>query len=172
MGNQLLKFKKCNALPPNQWRYSVTERNPGPIPCQLNKSSPASPAVIPPPIPNRIEFRTYILSDFELWRKYNGKKFTWKTNPKSAPDLILGYNRCYRSSWDTILGEYPRSEFVDNNDKWSGDHCMDNIFLPGVFLCSKKFGAAQPALYDLAPSILSEFGIGKPKSMIGKSIFG
>ena len=89
-----------------------------------------------------------------------------------APDLILGYNRNYRSSWATILGKYPREEFVDNTDKWSGDHCMDNIFLPGVFLCSKKFGAKHPALYDLAPSILSEFGIEKPKNMIGKSIFG
>ncbi|MCD6353292.1 MAG: alkaline phosphatase family protein [Proteobacteria bacterium] len=90
---------------------------------------------------------------------------------KKAPDLILGYNRHYRSSWDTILGKYPRPEFINNDDKWSGDHCMDNIFLPGVFLCSKKFAAWQPALYDLTPSILNKFGIGKPKNMIGKSIW-
>jgi len=90
---------------------------------------------------------------------------------KKAPDLILGYNRHYRSSWETILGKYPREEFVDNDDKWSGDHCMDNIFLPGVFLCSKKFAAEHPALYDLAPSILSEFGIKKPQNMIGTSIW-
>ena len=91
---------------------------------------------------------------------------------KNAPDLILGYNRNYRSSWDTILGKYPRQECINNDDKWSGDHCMDNIFLPGVFLCSKKFANRQPSLYDLTPSILKQFGIKKPKNMIGKSIWG
>ena len=91
---------------------------------------------------------------------------------KKAPDLILGYNRNYRSSWETILGKYPREELINNDDKWSGDHCMDNIFLSGIFLCSKKVGMQHPALYDLAPSILGEFGIKKPKNMIGKSIFG
>ena len=90
---------------------------------------------------------------------------------KKAPDLILGYNCNYRSSWDTILGKYPREEHVDNDDKWSGDHCMDAGFLSGVFLSSKKFKAQRPALYDLAPSILSEFGIQKPENMVGRSIF-
>ncbi len=90
-----------------------------------------------------------------------------------APDLILGYNRRYRSSWDTILGKYPREEFVDNDDKWSGDHCMAHVFLPGVFLSSKKFEAERnPALYDLAPSILGEFGIAKPGNMVGQSVWG
>ena len=92
---------------------------------------------------------------------------------EKAPDLILGYNRRYRSSWDTILGEYPREEFVDNDDKWSGDHCMAHFFLPGVFLCSKKFDTTtHPALYDLAPSILSEFGAEKQAHMVGRNIFG
>ncbi len=91
---------------------------------------------------------------------------------KKAPDLILGYNCNYRASWDTILGQYPREEFVDNDDKWSGDHCMDSIFLSGVFISSKKSGKKHPALYDLAPSILSEFGIERPKNMIGSSIWG
>lgn len=88
-----------------------------------------------------------------------------------APDLILGYNRHYRSSWETILGKYPQEELVDNDDKWSGDHCMDAIFLPGVLLCSRKFASVTPALYDLAPSILSIFGIDKPGNMVGRSIF-
>jgi predicted AlkP superfamily phosphohydrolase/phosphomutase len=89
-----------------------------------------------------------------------------------APDLVLGYNRHYRSSWSTILGEYPLEEFVDNDDKWSGDHCMAHVFLPGIFLCNQKFQHRVPALYDLAPSILDAFGLKKPEDMIGKTIFG
>ncbi|MBN2466889.1 MAG: alkaline phosphatase family protein [Deltaproteobacteria bacterium] len=89
-----------------------------------------------------------------------------------APDLIIGYNRTYRSSWETILGKYPRDEFVDNHDKWSGDHCMDNVFLPGVLISNRKITATHPALYDLAPSILNLFGIKKSRTMIGTSVFG
>ncbi len=91
---------------------------------------------------------------------------------QAAPDLIVGYNREYRSSWDTILGSYPLEEFVDNEDKWSGDHCMDPSFLRGVFLCSRPFRNTNPSLQDLGPSILKEFGVGTPKEMIGRSIFG
>jgi predicted AlkP superfamily phosphohydrolase/phosphomutase len=89
-----------------------------------------------------------------------------------APDLVLGYNRHYRASWETILGKYPREELVDNRDKWSGDHCMDRDFIPGVLLCSKAPEATAPALCDLAPTILHEFGIPKPTAMIGTSLWG
>ncbi|TFH16748.1 MAG: hypothetical protein E4H02_04775 [Lentisphaerales bacterium] len=86
-----------------------------------------------------------------------------------APDLMVCYNRNYRASWDTILGRYPREHVLDNTDAWSGDHTQDSNFLPGVFLCNRKVKAEYPALLDLAPSILSEFGVPVPKEMTGKS---
>ena len=32
----------------------------------------------------------------------------------SGPDLIVGYNRGYRSSWKSPLGEFPKAVFEDN----------------------------------------------------------
>jgi predicted AlkP superfamily phosphohydrolase/phosphomutase len=87
-----------------------------------------------------------------------------------APDLLIGYNRNYRASWDTILGKYPRNHFMDNTDPWSGDHATDSIFVPGVFLANSRIGDAQPALSDMAPTILSAFGARIPAEMTGGSI--
>ncbi len=87
-----------------------------------------------------------------------------------APDLIVCYNRYYRASWDTILGKYPREHLLDNLDPWSGDHCMDSQFLSGVLMCNQKLTANAPALYDLAPTILSAYDIPVPGEMIGRSL--
>lgn len=90
---------------------------------------------------------------------------------KYAPDLIIGYNWGYRASNETALGAFPRELFRDNTDKWSGDHCMDYIWIPGIILSNKKITYRQPALYDIAPTILAEFGIPLPREMVGRPIF-
>lgn len=84
-----------------------------------------------------------------------------------APDLIVGYNRNYRASWDTILGGFPRQLVLDNSDVWSGDHCVDPQFVPGVLLSSRTLSTTDPRLEDLAPSILTAFGAAVPDSMTG-----
>jgi len=43
--------------------------------------------------------------------------------------------------------------------------------VPGVLLSNRKISAASPALTDIAPTILSEFGIAKPPAMMGRSVF-
>ncbi|REJ87691.1 MAG: hypothetical protein DWQ34_23870 [Planctomycetota bacterium] len=88
-----------------------------------------------------------------------------------APDLIVAYNDNYRASWDTILGGFPREHILDNQDAWSGDHCIDSRFVPGVLLCSHPVAAAEPRLQDLAPSILQQFGLSAPPAMTGQPIF-
>ncbi len=90
---------------------------------------------------------------------------------KYAPDLIIGYNWGYRASNETALGQFPRELFRDNTDKWSGDHCIDYVWIPGIILSNKKIIYRQPALYDIAPTILAEFGIPVPKEMVGRPIF-
>jgi predicted AlkP superfamily phosphohydrolase/phosphomutase len=90
----------------------------------------------------------------------------------SGPDLLVGYNRGYRAGWKTILGAFPPDELEDNTNSWSGDHCMDYTLVPGVLLSNRKISAASPALTDIAPTILSEFGIAKPPAMMGRSVFG
>ena len=90
---------------------------------------------------------------------------------REGPDLIVGYNRGYRAGWQTILGAFPPEEIEDNTNPWSGDHCIDYTLVPGVLLSNRKIAAEAPALTDIAPTILAEFGIAKAKGMIGHSVF-
>jgi predicted AlkP superfamily phosphohydrolase/phosphomutase len=89
----------------------------------------------------------------------------------SGPDALVGYNRGYRAGWKTILGAFPPDVLEDNTNAWSGDHCIDFTKVPGVILSNRKLAAQAPALTDIAPTILSEFGIAKTKDMMGHSIF-
>jgi predicted AlkP superfamily phosphohydrolase/phosphomutase len=88
-----------------------------------------------------------------------------------APDLIIGYARGYRASWATCLGELTQDYLLDNDQAWSADHCADALEVPGVLFCNRPFRAREPALIDVAPSVLEVFGLPAPSSMTGKSIF-
>jgi len=90
---------------------------------------------------------------------------------RSGPDMIVGYNRGYRAGWKTILGAFPPDVLEDNTNPWSGDHCMDYTLVPGVLLSNRKITAETPALTDIAPTILAEFGIAKAQGMMGQSVF-
>ena len=89
----------------------------------------------------------------------------------NGPDLLVGYNRGYRAGWKTILGAFPREVLEDNLNPWSGDHCMDFTLVPGVLLSNRKLQVEAPALTDIAPTILEEFGIAQPKGMMGRPVF-
>ena len=88
-----------------------------------------------------------------------------------APDLIVGYNRGYRVGWDSVLGGVSANVMEDNTQPWSGDHCIDFTKVPGVVLSNRKIRSEHPALTDIAPTILAEFGIATPVTMKGRSIF-
>src|SRR5712691_353045 len=88
-----------------------------------------------------------------------------------APDLIVGYNRGYRVGWDSVLGGIPATLIEDNTQPWSGDHCIDFTKVPGVVLSNRKIRAENPALTDIAPTVLAEFGIARPETMKGRNIF-
>ena len=90
---------------------------------------------------------------------------------RTGPDALVGYNRGYRAGWKTILGAFPAEVLEDNTNAWSGDHCMDFTKVPGILLSNRKIEAEAPALTDIAPTILSEFGIAKTKDMMGQSVF-
>jgi len=60
---------------------------------------------------------------------------------------------------------------LDNDSAWSADHCADVSEVPGIIFSNKPIGADAPALVDLAPSILTEFGLKIPSSIEGKNIF-
>jgi predicted AlkP superfamily phosphohydrolase/phosphomutase len=91
---------------------------------------------------------------------------------KFAPDLVIGYARGYRASWATMLGDLTDELLLDNNSAWSADHCADAAEVPGILFTNRAIGHASPSLVDIAPSILAEFGLGKPAAMTGRNIFG
>ncbi len=87
-----------------------------------------------------------------------------------APDLLIGYNRGYRSGWGTVLGGVPADVLEDNLDPWSGDHCMDFRQVPGVLLSNRGIIADAPALTDIAPTLLALYGLPQPEDMKGKPV--
>ena len=88
---------------------------------------------------------------------------------QNAPDLIVGYAEGYRASWDTILGEMPKEEVVDNLSTWSGDHTIYFNLVPGILVANRKIIKENPALEDLAPTLLEYFGIAEHSEMEGSS---
>ena len=89
----------------------------------------------------------------------------------NAPDLIVGHNHGYRSSWDNATGVASGPVFDDNAKAWSGDHCVDPLIVPGVFFCNHPIDNRDPALIDIAPTVLRLFGIEAPAHMDGKPLF-
>jgi hypothetical protein len=88
-----------------------------------------------------------------------------------APELLIGYHKGYRHSWDCATGSVPLEIFTDNTKSWSGDHCVDPRLVPGVFFCNRKINTERPNLMDLAPTVLEQFGVDVPGYMQGKSLF-
>jgi predicted AlkP superfamily phosphohydrolase/phosphomutase len=89
----------------------------------------------------------------------------------AAPELLIGYNRGFRHSWDCATGSVSAEIFSDNAKSWSGDHCCDPRLVPGVIWCSHELAKKSPALVDMAPSVLDLFGVEIPGYMQGEPIF-
>ena len=89
-----------------------------------------------------------------------------KENAAAAPDLIVGYGRGYRGSWQTALGGVPAVEIEDNNDAWIADHCINPADVPGVLFSSRPLAAGHPRLQDVTGMVLKLFGLAPPRSAI------
>jgi predicted AlkP superfamily phosphohydrolase/phosphomutase len=88
-----------------------------------------------------------------------------------APDLIVGYDRGYRASWETCEGKLTRDILLDNTNPWGADHCADARKVPGILFCNRPLRHQDPALVDVAPSILGEFGLPVASTMTGRNLF-
>jgi predicted AlkP superfamily phosphohydrolase/phosphomutase len=88
-----------------------------------------------------------------------------------APELLIGYHKGYRHSWDCATGSVSREVFSDNTKSWSGDHCVDPRLVPGVLFCNRPIAADEPGMIDLAPTVLDLFGIPAPAYMQGRNLF-
>jgi predicted AlkP superfamily phosphohydrolase/phosphomutase len=89
-----------------------------------------------------------------------------------APELLIGYERGFRHSWDCAVGAVSREVFSDNTKSWSGDHCVDPRLVPGVLWCNRKVELTDPSLADIAPTVLDLFGVDVPPYMKGRNLFG
>lgn len=88
-----------------------------------------------------------------------------------APDLLIGFERGYRSSWQTALGGVPKELMEDNLKKWSGDHIVDPELVPGILLVNRRLTLENPQLADIAPTILKMVGADVPEAIDGRALW-
>jgi hypothetical protein len=105
-----------------------------------------------------------------IHRVYQAAKWYRGPYKENAPDLIVGYARGYRVSWEAAVGKTSRAIFHDNKKAWSGDHCVDPSVVPGVLFCNHAIEAQAPRLLDLAPTVLEQFGCPVPDYMDGRAL--
>ena len=110
------------------------------------------------------ENETAIIEVFDKNKIYKGPYIP------NAPDLTIGFNIGYRTSWDCAVGKITEDIFEDNTKNWSGDHCINPKFVPGVLFCNNKIETENPCIMDIGPTTLSLFGLNVPDFMDGKPI--
>ena len=101
---------------------------------------------------------------------YNARKIFQGPYTKEAPDLLVGFHKGYRASWETAIGKVTEQIFHENTKAWSGDHCIDASLVPVILFCNRRIQAEQPYLMDIGPTVLTMFGLSVPKYMDGKSL--
>jgi predicted AlkP superfamily phosphohydrolase/phosphomutase len=101
-------------------------------------------------------------------RVYQAAKVYRGPYKEQAPDLIVGYERGYRVSWEAAIGRTTTHVFHTNTKAWSGDHCVDPSVVPGVLFCSHPIETDNPRLLDIGPTVLDLFGVAVPDYMDGK----
>jgi predicted AlkP superfamily phosphohydrolase/phosphomutase len=110
-----------------------------------------------------------IINKLEQWRDggtqvikkvYRSKEiYNDIKHDNNSPDLIVGYNKGYRASKQTVLGAAPDGVLVeDNYESWSGDHCCDPTFVPGVLFGANLYDSGidfpdKVSVYDIAAMI-------------------
>lgn len=106
-----------------------------------------------------------------VYKVYRTDRIYHGSQAHLAPDMVVGWAKGYRSSWETALGEIPATLITDNDDAWRADHCIAASLVPGVFISNRKSKLDHPWLADVPVTLLHEFGIKAPPSMGGHSIF-
>lgn len=89
---------------------------------------------------------------------------------RESPDLVVHFAAGYRVSWGASLGGVGDGHFEDNVKKWSGDHIIDPVLVPGVLAMNRGFREGGARLLDLAPTILDALGVPNDPSMEGSSL--
>ncbi len=78
-----------------------------------------------------------------------------------GPDLVVGYAKGIRASFESAIGEIGPTILTDNTEEWSGDHCMDHEAVPGILLSNRPLLRPAGRLKELAGALLADFGVKK-----------
>ena len=71
-------------------------------------------------------------------------------NIPHMPDAIIGYHTGFRASSETATGGWQTDALEANNDKWSGDHCIDASSVPGVLFSNRSLrDFPNPSYHDI-----------------------
>ncbi len=89
---------------------------------------------------------------------------------RNAPDITIGFNAGWRTSWDSATGKLSDEVFEDNVKAWSGDHCLDPSVVPGVLFTSFEHSTEKPRIIDIAPTAISLLGGEAPAYMEGEPL--
>ncbi len=90
----------------------------------------------------------------------------------NAAELQVGMEDGYRVSWQTTLGGAPPGIVYPNMKKWSGDHGgYDFATTAGVLISNRPIAGSTPSILDIAPTVLTYFGLQVPGDIDGKPLF-
>ena len=89
---------------------------------------------------------------------------------EDACDLIIGCEKGYRVSWESVTGGLTPEIFEDNVKAWSGDHDVDPELVPGILFSNLKLKVEDPGIIDMAPTVLDLFAVPIPPYMEGKVV--
>lgn len=88
-----------------------------------------------------------------------------------GPDMLIGCNYSYGIDSAGAMGGMTREVISDNLNRWTGDHIIDPRQVPALLMTNFKLPVKSiPMIWDMAPTILSLFGIPTPREMRGKSL--
>ena len=102
---------------------------------------------------------------------YDAREIYHGAHVDVGPDLVVGYQAGFRVSDESVLGGFPKEVVRDRVDKWSADHCMDPLVVPGVVVSNRAITSPQVGLWDMAPTILKAFGLEPKTQLDGKVVF-
>jgi predicted AlkP superfamily phosphohydrolase/phosphomutase len=90
---------------------------------------------------------------------------------RDSADLIIGFERAFRVSWQCTLGSLNEPVIAPNRSLWSGDHCsVDPELVPGVLFSSRKLDQDRAHVADVCPTIETQLGIAPSPEADGRAL--
>ncbi len=124
---------------------------------------------------NELTVRLQAVRDFDgkqvIRRVYRADEVYTGDAMTLAPDLVIGYAKGYRASWATCLGELTPEVLLDNDMAWTRRSLRRCAGGARRLVLQRRISSQRSGVVDMAPSILSVFGLPTPPQMTGKSIF-